>query len=134
MISLLDLNAELPKAQKEIKAKYGILEDASRSGIGDFKLDLGIKSHNDSKVFTAQSQIEWSNLIGKVKNGLNNYSVVGNCIWKLISHNLICLENIPIIKVNFPLHLFCSAINGGETSPYSRKGCFGTLYKNKGAV
>ena len=80
VISLLDLNAELPKAQKEIKAKYGILEDASRSGIGDFKLDLGIKSHNDSKVFTAQSQTKWSNLVGKVKNGLNNYSVVGNYI------------------------------------------------------
>ena len=72
------MDIDLTCAQKAIWSKYVILQDASRCGIGDFKVDLGIKSLNDSKVYTAQSETEWKNLLGKVKNSLTNHSFVGN--------------------------------------------------------
>ena len=72
------MDSRFTSIQQTIRSKYGILKDASRCQIGDFKLDLGIKSHNDSKVYTAESETEWENLLGKVKNSLSNYSFVGN--------------------------------------------------------
>ena len=73
------MDTELAKVKKEIRRKYGIAEDASRSRIGDFKVDLGIKSDNECKVYTAHSETEWKNLLGKVKNSLRDHSVVGKC-------------------------------------------------------
>ena len=85
VISLDDvMDTELTKIRKEIRAKYGILEDASRCGIGDFKVDLGIKFCNDSKVYIAQSETEWNNLLERIKNSLGNYSVLGNCTRMLV--------------------------------------------------
>lgn len=42
------MDSRFTRIQQTIRSKYGILKDASRCQIGDFKLDLGIKSHNDS--------------------------------------------------------------------------------------
>ena len=47
--------------------------------IGDFQIDLGVKTHGDSdKIYMAQSQAEWENLLAKIKNNLANHSIVGN--------------------------------------------------------
>lgn len=83
VITLNDLfGKNLPSCKKEIRAKYGVPADAARCGIGDFQLDLGVKSHgvhgDSDKVYTAQSQAEWENLLAKIKNNLANHSVVGN--------------------------------------------------------
>ena len=83
VVSLEDLfDKDLPSCKNEIRAKYGVLADAERCAIGDFQLDLGVKTHgvhgDCDKVYTAQSQAEWENLLAKMKNNLANHSVVGN--------------------------------------------------------
>lgn len=69
VVTLEDLfGKDLASCKKGVRAKYGILADAARCAIGDFQLDLGIKTHGDSdKVYTAQSQAEWENLLAKIK-------------------------------------------------------------------
>ena len=80
MVTLQDLfDKDLPSCKKELQTKYGILADAARCAIGDFQLDLGVKTHGDSdKVYTALCQAEWENLLAKIKNNLASHSIVGN--------------------------------------------------------
>ena len=49
VVTLKDLfGKDLPSCKKVVQAKYGILMDAVRCAIGEFQLDLGIKTHSDS--------------------------------------------------------------------------------------